>query len=61
MHKKGKRTFNDVIGEYSPSSNHKGGQALEITEDLSKFVNNACSVNALSNITNGLNGLSSCF
>lgn len=60
MPKQGKITFKHVMQDYSPSSNHRGGQALEITEDLSKFVNNACSVNAIDNITNGLNGLSSC-
>lgn len=51
----GKITFNDVMKDYSPCSNHRGGQALKITEDLSKFVNNACSINGLDNIKNGLN------
>lgn len=53
-----KTTFEQVKKTYRPALMHHGGLPRDISEELSLFVSNSCSINAVKNLKDGS---SSCF
>jgi hypothetical protein len=53
-----KVTFEQVNNTYRPSLMHHGGLPRDITQELSVFVNNSCSIDAVKNLEDGS---STCF
>ena len=53
-----KITFDQVKNTYRPALMHHGGLSRDITQNLSDFVNNSCSIDAVKNLKDGS---STCF
>ena len=50
-----KGSFKEVMNTYVPSVNHLGGMPNDISQELSIFVNNSCSIDAVKNLKDGSN------
>ena len=48
-------SFEEVMNTYVPSVNHLGGMPNDISQELSIFVNNTCSIDAVKNLKDGSN------